>query len=106
MNPEYWVESFFYSKDIISNLHKKPDLITVNYSLPDIKGDELIKKIKDQLPDVQIIVISGQEDVQTAIQLLKLNVYNYILKDEETKHRLLNTIQNARSNASLKEDIV
>lgn len=106
LNPEYLVESFFNSKDILSNLHKKPDLITVDYSLPDIKGDELIKKIKDQLPDVQIIVISGQEDVQTAVQLLKLGVYDYILKDEDTKHRLLNTIQNARSNASLKEEIV
>jgi DNA-binding NtrC family response regulator len=106
LNPEYLVESFFTAKDILSNLHKKPDLITVDYSLPDIKGDELIRKIKDQLPDVQIIVISGQEDVQTAVQLLKLGVYDYILKDEDTKHRLLNTIQNARSNASLKEEIV
>lgn len=106
LNPEYVVESFFNSKDVLANLHKKPDLITVDYSLPDIKGDELIRKLKDQLPDVQIIVISGQEDVQTAVQLLKLGVYDYILKDEDTKHRLLNTIQNARSNASLKEEIV
>lgn len=106
LNPEYIVESFFNAKDALANLHKKPDLITVDYSLPDIKGDELIKKIKDQLPDVQIIVISGQEDVQTAVQLLKLGVYDYILKDEDTKHRLLNTIQNARSNTSLKEEIV
>jgi len=106
LNPEYVVESFFNAKDALANLHKKPDLITVDYSLPDIKGDELIKKIKDQLPDVQIIVISGQEDVQTAVQLLKLGVYDYILKDEDTKHRLLNTIQNARSNTSLKEEIV
>lgn len=106
LNPEYVVESFFNAKDVLANLHKKPDLITVDYSLPDINGDELIKKIKDQLPEAQILVISGQEDVQTAIQLLKLGVYDYIIKDEDTKHRLLNTIQHARSNASLKEEIV
>lgn len=106
LNPEYIVESFFNAKDVLANLHKKPDLITVDYSLPDIKGDELIKKIKDQLPDTQIIVISGQEDVQTAVQLLKLGVYDYILKDEDTKHRILNTIQNARSTTTLKEEIV
>jgi DNA-binding NtrC family response regulator len=106
LNPEYIVESFFNAKDALANLHKKPDLITVDYSLPDIKGDELIKKIKDQLPDTQIIVISGQEDVQTAVQLLKLGVYDYILKDEDTKHRILNTIQNARSTTTLKEEIV
>lgn len=106
LNPDYIVESFFNAAEVLANLHKKPDLITVDYSLPDINGDELIKKIKDQLPEAQIIVISGQEDVQTAIQLLKLGVYDYILKDEDTKHRLLNVIQHVRSNASLKEEIV
>lgn len=106
LNPDYIVESFFNATDALANLHKKPDLITVDYSLPDINGDELIKKIKDQLPDAQILVISGQEDVQTAIQLLKLGVYDYIIKDDDTKHRLLNIIQHIRSNASLKEEIV
>lgn len=106
LNPEYSVQTFFNAKDCLANLHKKPDLITVDYSMPDTNGEELIRKIKDQNPDVNIIVISGQEDVQTAVQLLKLGVFDYIIKDEDTKHRLLNSIQNARTNQSLKQEIV
>ncbi len=106
LNPEYTVQTFFNAKDALQKLHEKPDLITVDYSMPDMNGEDLIKKIKDQNPEVQIIVISGQEDVQTAVQLLKLGVYDYILKDEDTKNRLLNTIQNARNNTSLKQEIV
>lgn len=106
LNPEYTVETFFNAKDALLKIHEKPDLITVDYSMPDMNGEDLIKKIKDQNPEIQIIVISGQEDVQTAVQLLKLGVYDYILKDEDTKNRLLNTIQNARNNTSLKQEIV
>ncbi|MES2381646.1 MAG: sigma-54 dependent transcriptional regulator [Bacteroidota bacterium] len=106
LNPEYTVETFFNAQDALLKLHEKPDLITVDYSMPDMNGEDLIRKIKDQNPEIQIIVISGQEDVQTAVQLLKLGVYDYILKDEDTKNRLLNTIQNARNNTSLKQEIV
>jgi DNA-binding response OmpR family regulator len=42
LNPDYIVESFFNATEVLANLHKKPDLITVDYSLPDINGDELI----------------------------------------------------------------
>ncbi len=105
LNPEYVVETFSNAKEALANLYKKPDLITVDYSLPDINGDLLIQKIKDQLPETQIIVISGQEDVKTAVQLLKQGVFDYILKDEDTKNRLLNSIQNALSNTTLKKEL-
>jgi DNA-binding NtrC family response regulator len=74
--------------------------------MPDMNGTELIRKIKDASVDSQVIVISGQEDVSTAVELLKLGVFDYILKDEDTKNRLLNSIQNARSNQVLREEIL
>ncbi len=106
LNPEYTVRTFFNAKDCLDNLHLKPNLITVDYSMPDMNGSELIRKIKDASNDSQIIVISGQEDVSTAVELLKLGVFDYIIKDEDTKNRLLNTIQNARNNQVLREEIL
>lgn len=106
LNPEYSVQTFMNGKDCINNLHQKPNLITVDYTLPDMNGADLIRKIRDTDPEIQIIVISGQEDVSTAVELLKLGVFDYIIKDEDTKNRLLNTIQNARTNMQLKEEIL
>lgn len=105
LNPEYSVQTFLNAKDCIDNLHQKPNLITVDYTLPDMNGSDLIRKIKEVEPETQIIVISGQEDVSTAVELLKLGVFDYIIKDEDTKNRLLNSIQNARTNAQLKQEI-
>jgi len=106
LNPEFTIKSFYSGKDCLANLHLSPDLITIDYSMPDMKGDEVIKKIKEFNPDIQIIVISGQEDVGTAVQLLKLGVFDYIIKDDDTKHRLINSINNARSNTQLRNEIV
>ena len=46
--------------------------------------------------DIQVIIISGQEDVATAINLLKNGAFDYIVKDDDTKDRLWNTILHLR----------
>ncbi|GAB1447348.1 MAG: sigma-54 dependent transcriptional regulator [Bacteroidia bacterium] len=105
LNPDYKVEAFADAKECLANLHKKPDLITVDYSLPGMNGAELIKKIKELDDHAQIMVISGQEDVGTAVELLKLGVFDYIIKNEDTKPRLLNSINNALTNSALRSEI-
>jgi DNA-binding NtrC family response regulator len=70
-----------------------------------MNGVELIKKIKDLDESIQLIVISGQEDVGTAVELLKLGVFDYIIKNEDTKPRLLNSVQNGLINVTLKTEI-
>jgi DNA-binding NtrC family response regulator len=105
LNPDYEVFPYENAKDCLNNLHLKPDLITIDYSLPGMNGAELIKKIKERDDQIQLIVISGQEDVGTAVDLLKLGVFDYLIKNEDTKHRLLNSSQNALTNVSLKSEI-
>ncbi len=106
LNPDYEVQAFENAKDCLSNLHLKPDLITIDYSLPGMNGAELIKKIKEVDDQIQLIVISGQEDVSTAVELLKLGVFDYLIKNEDTKNRLLNSARNALINTNLKTQIV
>jgi len=105
LNPDYEVVGFENAKDCLNNLHQKPDLITIDYSLPGMNGAELIKKIKEIDEQIQLIVISGQEDIGTAVDLLKLGVFDYIIKNEDTKTRLMNSVQNALINFTLKTEI-
>ena len=106
LNPDYEVVCFENAKDCLNSLYQKPDLITIDYSLPGINGAELIKKIKEFDDQIQLIVISGQEDISTAVNLLKLGVFDYIIKNEDTKTRLMNSVQNAILNNSLKTEII
>ena len=66
-------------------MHEKPDVITLDYSLPDTNGEKLLSYIKKELPETEVVIISGQEDISTAIGLLKKGAYDYLIKDDETK---------------------
>lgn len=105
LNPDFKVKYFNNGKDCVSNLHENPSVITLDYSLPDISGEEVLREIKEQCPTTNVIIISSQEKIGTAVELLKLGAFDYISKDEETKDRLLNSINNARNNASLIQEI-
>ena len=105
LNPEYEVRTFETGAALQAALHEQPALVTLDYGLPDIKGDKLLQDVKSVCPDSAIVIISGQEDVNTAVTLLREGAYDYIVKDEEAKDRLWNIAVNVRQNQSLKERI-
>jgi two-component system, NtrC family, response regulator AtoC len=105
LNPEYEVKRFESARDFFAQLHETPDVVTLDYSLPDFDGTEVLKKIKEHNPDIRVIIISGQEDVATAINLLKNGAFDYIVKDDDTKDRLWNSIMHLREIRNLREEV-
>jgi two-component system, NtrC family, response regulator AtoC len=105
MNPEFQVKSFFTGKDLLSHLHERPDVITLDYRLPDAKGSELLRKIREFDEGIEVIVISEQDDVQTAVDLLREGAFDYLVKNEEISERLHSSIGKIRKNAGLRKRI-
>jgi DNA-binding NtrC family response regulator len=105
LNPDYDLEFFTSGKDCLANLYKNPAVITLDYSLPDMPGEKVLAQIRSHDPNINVIIVSAQEKIHTAVELLKLGAYDYISKDHETKDRLLNAINNARNKTSLIKEI-
>jgi len=105
LNPEYEVEIFPDGKSLVKNLYKNPALISLDYNLPDMTGLDVLKQIKEFNPDTPVVIVSGQQDVATAIELLKKGAYDYILKDQDTKERMWNITKNIRENVALRQKI-
>lgn len=105
LNPDYEVEYYTTGKDCLANLYKNPAIITLDYSLPDMPGEKVLAQIRSQDPNINVIIVSAQEKIHTAVELLKSGAYDYITKDHETKDRLLNSINNARNKTSLIKEI-
>ncbi|MDP3469453.1 MAG: sigma-54 dependent transcriptional regulator [Daejeonella sp.] len=105
LNPDYRVTRFGSAKECLDNLHLKPNLITVDYSLPDMTGEQLFSRIKNQNPALPVIIISGQEKVVTAVSLLKMGVAEYLVKDDHTRDLLWNAILRIRECQDLKEEV-
>jgi two-component system, NtrC family, response regulator AtoC len=105
LNPEYEIKRFESPNDFFAHLHEGPNVVTLDYSLPDYDGSEVLKKIKEHNPDIRVIVISGQEDVGTAINLLKNGAFDYIVKDDDAKDRLWNSIMHLREISNLRQEV-
>jgi len=106
LNPDYEIQSFGTGKDCLANLHQEPDIITLDYRLPDMKGLEVLKQIKEINEDIQIILISEQIDIEVVVTLLQHGAYDYIVKSKDIRERLLNTVNNIRQGSNLKKEIV
>ncbi len=105
LNPEHEVKSFSTGASFMKSLFEKPDLVTLDYSLPDGNADQMLKQIRESLPDVRIIVVSAQQDIKTAIDLLKKGADDYIVKDGDTQERLWIAVKNCKEKLSLKKEI-
>jgi len=105
LNPDNDVFLFTNGKDCLSNLYLQPDFISLDYRLPDISGFEVMKKVHIEYPDLPVVIVSGQEDVKTALDLLKEGAYDYFVKDNDTKDRLWNLINKLREKEKLKTEI-
>jgi DNA-binding NtrC family response regulator len=105
LNPDYEVEYYTTGKEFLANLYKNPAVVTLDYSLPDMPGEKVLQQIKSHDPNIPVIIVSAQEKIHTAVELLKSGAYDYISKDHETKERLINSINNARNKSSLIKQI-
>src|SRR5690606_15540194 len=105
LNPDYEVEFYTTGKECLSNLHKNPVVVTLDYSLPDMPGEKVLADIKAHDPNINVIIISAQEKIGTAVELLKLGAFDYITKDQETKDRVLTAINHARNKNMLVREI-
>ena len=105
LNPDHEIKSFVNGADFLNSLHESPDIVTLDYRLPDMTGLELLEKIRQESNEIQVILISEQKDINTVVSLLKQGAYDYITKSEDIRDKLLNTVQNIRNGIGLKREL-
>lgn len=86
---EYMLDIFIFSngESCMEKLYENPDIIVLDYYLDGIKTDaanglEIMKRILEKIPDVKIIMMSGQDNLQVAIDTIDHGAYDYIIKGE------------------------
>lgn len=106
LDPEVETQVFGKAKDLYEALDKEvAHIVTLDYRLPDATGSEVLEKLKDKYPDTEFIMISEQQDVATAIALLHQGAYDYLVKDNNLKDRLLAVISKLKKQLALTERV-
>lgn len=68
------------------------DLVLADLVMPDITGIDLLKKIKEEWTETEVIIITGYGTVKTAVDALKYGAYDFIEKPF-TPEALLNSVE-------------
>lgn len=58
-------------------------LVTLDLTMPHLSGETLLKQIVEEHPEVGVIVISGLNQVETAVNCIKLGAFDYFVKTDE-----------------------
>jgi len=82
-------------KAALEELESKPyDVITLDIRMPEMSGLEALAQIKKVNPGVEVIILTGHASVDTAVEIMKLGGYEYLLKPTTTED-LMNKIDAA-----------
>ncbi|HWY39084.1 MAG TPA: sigma 54-interacting transcriptional regulator, partial [Bacteroidia bacterium] len=105
LNPDFEVKSFSCAKDFLKALNENPDVVSLDFLLPDMEGIQILQQIKRYNPEIEVIIVSKQDKIETALELVKAGAYDYLTKSPDTNERYINTLNNIFKNRSLKTQI-
>ena len=65
-----------------------PDLVVLDFNLGSMTGLEILRKARKLCPDLKVVVLSAQEDVEVAVKVIKAGAYDYIVKNSDAMSNL------------------
>jgi two-component system response regulator AtoC len=82
----YEVERAKDAEQALSRVHSfHPSLILTDLRLPGMDGVELLERVKEGMDDVEVIVMTGHEDMTSAIGAMKAGAFDYVVKPIEVE---------------------
>jgi DNA-binding NtrC family response regulator len=97
---------FDNGEDCINRLNLQPDIIFIDYDMKPANGLDVIERVKKLNPDIYLLMISGQKDIQVAIDAVRSGAYDYIVKGEQDLEMIsdvINKIVSAKLNIDRSE---
>lgn len=97
------IEIFDNGADCLDNLEElHPDVVFLDYYMEEMNGIDVLKKIKKFDPSIIVLFISGQENIEVAINAMKQGAVDYIVKSSLTPDRMKEIMERLEEFALLK----
>jgi DNA-binding NtrC family response regulator len=82
-------------EEALSAIEKdQPDVLLLDLKMPDIDGLEVLAKLKQVYPAIQVIILTGHGSFETGQEGMKLGAYDYVMKPVDL-NRLIEKIEAA-----------
>jgi two-component system response regulator AtoC len=60
-----------------------PDLVLLDHWLPGVNGDEVLSKMKEENPEIPVIVMTAQGSIKLAVNSMKMGAFDFLVKPFE-----------------------
>ncbi|MFC1745878.1 sigma-54-dependent transcriptional regulator, partial [Candidatus Riflebacteria bacterium] len=68
------------------------ELLVLDLMMPHISGEEILQQVMEESPDMIVLILTAVQELETAINCMKLGAYDYLTKPIE-KNRFLSIIK-------------
>lgn len=80
-------ESVFCGEDALPAIARfQPDVIILDLDMPDISGLEVLSRVKDLDPTIEVILLTGYGSFDAGITSMELGAFDYIIKPVDLAH--------------------
>jgi DNA-binding NtrC family response regulator len=62
------------------------DLVISDIDMAGMSGIELVRRLHSLVPDTVVVMISGQQSIQTAIEAMRVGAFDYVTKPLDLRH--------------------
>ena len=80
-----------------------PDLVLLDIWMPEIDGLEILKRVRQQFPNLLVVIMSGHGSIETAVKSTKLGAYDYLEKPLDLE-KVTILVRNALHQRKLEEE--
>ncbi len=88
------------------------EVILLDLIMPHVSGEEILQSLKEEYPEIPVIIVTGANDVDTAVKCMKMDAFDYMVKPVE-RNRLVSGVKRAielrdlrRETSKLKQQIL
>jgi len=80
------------------------NLILLDMDMPEVTGKEVLAYTRQNHPEIEVVILTGVEDVELAVESMKMGVYDYLCKPVDN-NRLFLTLERALERAQLRNEV-
>ncbi len=96
--PSFEIYTYKTGEQCNENMDKRPGIVILDYHLDAVdkqarNGVEILKHLKRNYPDTEVIMISGQDKIEIAVECMREGAYDYIVKNETSFIHVENSIE-------------
>ncbi|GFO53530.1 sigma-54-dependent Fis family transcriptional regulator [Geomonas sp. Red276] len=83
------------SREVMPRLSRKDiGLVLLDLTMPHLSGEELLSMIAEEHPGISVVILSGMNQIETAVRCMRVGAFDYLVKTDE-EDRILDAVRRA-----------